>query len=686
MMKFFRKHTKELLAFFMCLLLIAWLSGEALTSILRKDPTGADHKVGRIFGKEVTQQEVWAATQEVEVLDSLGLSIYWKAPWAYTLRALGVTEPRVLQEYMSRVRAPKGDEDRSSQALTEMDWYLLRAEADHNRVYVPAQAVERFKADIGLNAQALEALRARRHRMSMESVDRAILGFLRVQEQVLRACNGIQISEADIQHFVRQSKQLARVDVVVLPAAKFMDESYTPTDEEMRVQFEAYRNTASQPAGGLDFGYQLPEAVQIEYIRIAVDPLVPAQTVSDERAMAYWREHKDEFRHPSTQPTQPADPRQPPPRPQMGDPYATFTEAKPEVVEKLRRDAAQREALRIAGILIEQLGRPWQNAPTTQPGDYKEPPASEKADDLYPSLLARWQERWPGVLSFQRTDLMDQRAWSRQPELSGVSAMSGTPQQITLAEAAFLVAGLEADPRKDRERARFHRNVYQTCEVPFVDEQGNAFVFRTVAARPRQAPASMELVREQLIKDLRLKRAHEQAGQAAEALKERAAQIGLEEAFKQDQALFQKLGEQALQKPKPFSRIRPLVYQGMPPFIMVNSIPGLGHDPELVEACHAMGNDTATQPAKVLAREQRRQRQWVVVQLLEILSPTQAEYDQERPTAINYYLRERQIQTLSNWFDSEQIRARVGWQETLPEKQSEKNKSNGETPADGDSA
>ena len=72
MMKFFRKHMKELLAFFMCLLLVAWLGGTALTSILRTDAIDADREIARMFGEAVQQRDLWPVASELEVLDDLG--------------------------------------------------------------------------------------------------------------------------------------------------------------------------------------------------------------------------------------------------------------------------------------------------------------------------------------------------------------------------------------------------------------------------------------------------------------------------------------------------------------------------------------------------------------------------------------------------------------------------------------
>ena len=63
MMKFFRKHMKELLAVFMALLLVVWLGGSALTDALRGNYDPGDMKKGVIYGQPVVLNDMRPVVQ-----------------------------------------------------------------------------------------------------------------------------------------------------------------------------------------------------------------------------------------------------------------------------------------------------------------------------------------------------------------------------------------------------------------------------------------------------------------------------------------------------------------------------------------------------------------------------------------------------------------------------------------------
>jgi len=630
MMKFFRKYTKHLLVVFMSLLLVVWL---APSSMFRGGPTQEDEAVGKAFGRTVRYRDLMPAYNQTQTLDLL--VPFWRMPWYYALHQLGLTDPRALQHYGRTVR---------EEELSPTEWYMLTAEARHSGVHVTAEAVEQFKRD-HIGPRDIRAVRDRR-RVSLEHIDRALHSFLQVQEAALLACRAVQISEADVQYFVRQAKERVSVSIVALKAAQFLDPSYEPGDQELKEHFDQYKNTASRPAGGLEFGYQLPEAVQIEYIRVNVQALTDRQTISDEEAFRYWKDHTDEFTRPATQPATATKPKTPP----KAEPYTTFTEARGQVLEKLQRARAEEEALRIARDLIVRLNQPWEGAPTTQPGNYRQPPESETAADVYPRLIDGFQSKYPGVLSYARAHLLEHPALRRHPEIGRLTALRGTKQQIRLDRAAFLTAGLEARPEDNPDHARYFQNVYETCAEPFVDFDGNAFVWRTVAIRPKQPPPMSDTLREKLIADLRDLHAYEEAERRARALAEQAAEVGLEQALEAVPALKERLGDSALLKPEPFSRREgPRLYSE------------IGHDRDFVETCFSLGGQETTRPARVAVHEQRPREQWLVVQWHQTFPVTRAEYDEQRSSAIPYYRLNRQMEVLKSWFDEEQIRARIGW-------------------------
>lgn len=637
MMKFFRKYTKQLLAVFMALLLVVWLGGSALQSWL--DPTDTHLKTPRakIFGgKTVLIGEMQPAFRDTEVLRSLGIN--WEWMWAMSVGRLGATSMQQIQQLATAVR---------STPLAPEEWYMLDAAARHSGIQVSDEQLERFKADSGLTGQALAAVRDRRG-FSLDTLDEAIRSFVRVNEMMESAIGAIKASEADIQDAIRDAQEKVTVSVVTLDVNKFIDNAWQPTPEELQKQFDEGKDKdpSSSPMGEQVFGYREPEKVQLEYIRVDADALAKRQKISDETAFEYWEAHQDEFLKPVSQPASAPVASRPEP-----EKYGTFTEAKPKVVEQLAKRAAQAEAQRVANELISTLTKPWNGAPTTQPDNYATPPAGQESDKVYPNAVALLEARYPGALKYARTALQTQREIESNSEI-GFAMFRGSGRMVRLSQAAFMVAGLEAKKGTNPDHTRLFRNVFQTCAEPFADWSGNVVVFRTVATKAKEPAQSVESVRDKLITDLRKIRAGKEVERLAKELADKAGTVGLKAAFEGDANLLAKLQAPAYKDKVTFAR-------------GTRSVPEFRGDTELVKKCFAIATAPATsQPnAKIIAQQLRGQSDWVVVEWHKMLPVTTQEYDEERDAAIYRVVGGRQFAFLRTWFDPDQIRARVGWED-----------------------
>src|SRR6187431_699877 len=75
MMKFFRKYNKQLLAFFMALLMIVFIGGSALQGLLRPDP---NVEIAKSNLGSISQLDQRAASNETDLLMSMGQN--WQNP------------------------------------------------------------------------------------------------------------------------------------------------------------------------------------------------------------------------------------------------------------------------------------------------------------------------------------------------------------------------------------------------------------------------------------------------------------------------------------------------------------------------------------------------------------------------------------------------------------------------------
>jgi len=673
MMKFFRKYMKHLLAVFMALLLVVWLGGQALRSVFQNRHMMAGQQRGVAFGQPVRFGDLESADTDTQLLSMMGIA--WQMPWLDTIRMMGLQDPQVLQTFVLAIRA---------EPLDELEWYMLDAAARHAGIYVPDEAVERFKRMYAIPAERLQSIR-HRAQVSLDRIDAALRGYIRVLEAVDLDNRGVKPSWADIEDVIRRTQEKVRVAAVVLDSSRLLNAAYIPTDEELQAQFERGRDRRSNPGNVMEPGYLEPEKAQVEFIAINADALSDQQRITEKEAYEYWEQHKDEFVRP-----QPAtEPEGPVTQPAEAEPYGTFTEAKQAVLDKLRGDKARVEALRLARDLIGRLNRPWREMSAVVSEEAASPeqevalPAGVDSPELYPQLIEAIEQRYPGVLSYGRTQLADTRELSTHPQIGQATWPLPGRWPVPLAEAAMIVEGLEAAENEENPAvAHLKRHLYETCSQPFADDEGNVYVFRTVAVRQQEPPDSWEEIRDQLADDVRRRRAFDRAGELADTLADAARQADLKTAFEANSELKQELGEEAYNEPEPFARERLSMYGG-PPALMPNWVPVLGMDKLLFERCFEAADDDTPSSERIFAHAQGERGRWLVVQVRDLLPVTAEEFDQQRALAFHYTSTVLAVEFLSNWFDSEQIRTRIGWQDFKPEQAEDEA---GPEPVDGSPA
>jgi len=278
-MKFFRKHNKKLLAVFMALLLVVWLGGNALESLLSPSPESRVVFHSR-FG-DMRFGDHGQALHVTRILEQIGLP--WNAPAGYSS---GQTEP-----------------------LTLYDWMLLTREA-HAMGFDPRpdDAVEFLNAQ-GITTNVVNRL-ANRIDVAPEHIYAAVNEFQSVDLALSTVGRSVPISEAEVRVAARDVLEKVKVQLVALPAESFLDEEATFTEEELTDQFTAYREQEAGP--GTTFGYFLPPRIKAQYIKLDVAKVDVGLRESEEalerRAREYWRQNRDKdpaFLRPPT--TQPAD-------------------------------------------------------------------------------------------------------------------------------------------------------------------------------------------------------------------------------------------------------------------------------------------------------------------------------------------------------------------------------------------
>ena len=158
MMKFFRKHTKYMLAVFMSLLLVVWLGGSALQSSFVPD-TGAEVQA-TAFGLEITRRDVGRFANETRLLANL-------------------RRPNMPWDLWSELRFAGAMG--SGELLEPIDWFLLRQEADNMGIVVTDAQVDKFLKP--MTDDDLQTIRnAGGRNISVAAIREVIRSFIKVSE------------------------------------------------------------------------------------------------------------------------------------------------------------------------------------------------------------------------------------------------------------------------------------------------------------------------------------------------------------------------------------------------------------------------------------------------------------------------------------------------------------------------
>lgn len=318
---FFRKRQK-LIFLIMVLLMISFLIGFQGFSMLFSHKPGQMPLGETTYGR-VTDGMLKQSRSDLELLGSM-------------LGALGRGSEQV-QAYQS-LMMQDGQEESAAMAYT-----LLGQQASEEG-FAPTEAevtalIERFKNN-GLDYDRL-ARNLRQNRSIPEKALRGVLARWLAVFESYRARNILMPpSRKELAGLYRDLHQQLAVQAVKIPAALFTDEVGEPTAEQLRQQFETYRNRLAGDFAGIDafpFGYLRPARVELGWLFVNYNAIERGTVPTATQMREYYNNNRDALVRSEPLATQPTtDAAQPTRQVPM-----SFEEARAEIIRKLRPQLAQ---------------------------------------------------------------------------------------------------------------------------------------------------------------------------------------------------------------------------------------------------------------------------------------------------------------------------------------------------------
>jgi len=633
MMKFFRKYTKQLLAVFMALLMIVFVGGSALEALLT--PSG-NQLIAKSRLGNITSLDQSIATTTNQILESLGQN--WRQP-------------------LGPVGTPP---------LERLDWILLVREAEQLGTRRTTTALRSLLADQIPPEEVNSA--ARRQRVKPDRILEAVADLTSVREAARAVASAAAPSEAEIRSAARDTLDKVKIQAVLLTASAFEDENWIPSDEAMQAQFQAHRE--KKPGKGLDFGYFMPPAVRIQYVKIDRDVIAGNVRLPnlETKARKYFdqaREADPAFRRPleeleaeSTEPT----PEGAEPKPKKSA-FLEWDEAKAIAEAHVRKEAAAEAATRMADWLISQMNEIWYEV-ARQQDNYKPTPDAAKNENAFSVALSHMPDAigYREAVSVATTDFITAE---KTQELDGIGQASHQPvrgPRQTLSTMAFRTKGLVPNiPTDGGANLADYLSPFQTCTHPLTDSNGNMYVFRVIDTKDEHVPESIEDVRDRVIADLRLKKGYEIAKMRAEGVNNCPdAETDFRKAFESEidlASLNQNEGASSsgFFEPPPFPRVRSYGPTSAPKDSPV-FVPGVGLiQPQVVDRLF----DLEYEVDKVVVIEMPERAAVLVARWLETIPGRQYEFEASREQLVADLSRGRTQSAVAKWLSPETIRART---------------------------
>lgn len=692
MVKWLRKHNKQLMVGVVLFAMFSFVGGSALVTMVSPDPGSQDFAL--VFGEKIKNSALYGSQNDMQILEATG----------QTIRGF---HPDMRAEH----------------------WYMLIREAEDAGIVIPDATVEAYLQIRGLTVDTLADF-PQKKLFSYPSVRRTYRRFLAVQTLGRRVASTTTPSETQMRHYVRDTQEKVVVEFVALDAPSFVDADEPVDAADMQAHFDRHKDV--DPAQSDDgYGYKYPRRVRVQYLGAKFDQVAPHMEVTEPEVKAYWRKNRAKYRitetvevpiPATTQPaasqpatTQPSSTSQPTTsqaapatRTERREREKRFSEARSQVEGELRARRARQRVEQAMRAAATQLLKPWQDQTIDPETGYKlNIPSAAKEPNHMRRIRDEMATKFDVPLDYQETGLTSQAGLSSLPTIGMSNVPISRNQQLSFAEYAFRVPAFFEKERGSE--TTLSLQLFQTADAPLVEvglafENGQFFqttkgmyLFRVIEAREAEAPASLDEVRLQVEADIRKERAFHRMEADAKELYAVARRLGVGQALTMMDELRTKSGVSVATRPPAFAKRTPLDPQRpAPPALELPTVSGINaKSEEFIDACFEMAADdwtapemqlpttpnveaATTRPAKVPAPKVRlvslpKLKKWVVLEFVEFQPVYRDKYEQQfRSQAMTTLSQSRLFEILQKgWFNPVKIELRCGFERIFPDRESD---------------
>jgi len=651
MLKFFRKYNKYILAIGGAFLMVAFLVGPTVTSLM---PGPASMEVGHIDGEGITRGELQSAGAEMSILARIN-------PILLNLALTG--ERDSLQWVLLTREAREMGLDASD---SEINMLLALFEID------PVTDVNNMAREMGVAPvfvrQALRHwLMLQHHREltwglghltldeRLQYLQQAMMAqqygaFQFVNTLYAASLGRPRISPELVNRLVYDNSSVAEAAYVLVDPLLAFSELPEPSDAQVREMFEKYQEDLPGTSEPFGFGYKRPDRVKVEYLRVPYNQVREGVTVDEADALTYYEENKSEFVElPGSAP----DGRAVGGMPRQQD----YSEVRSQIIETLKDIEAERQTdimvKEALAMLIDDAMDVAQGK-----GGYRDVP-----DDFSPMALRAVAEELELKHGIRPVVTPASDDWMTAEDLAALPdiAQAAIPGERPIGFVPYVLSARELEPETDNMLVTLRLQVGLPSR-PLVGQgltgEGDRYLFRLTDASAEHSPESLDEVREQVTKDTVRKLAYEKLLEDKATWAQRAADEGLE-------SIATELGTNVYTPPA-FPR-RQGATRGM---LVTPRLPGVGQSEAVVDAAfdiaanldNPLAVTSNPDAARTRAVALPEQQQLAVVMLTGFDPVTQEVMQATGARDVYFWINPVLLRDAENPLTQDMLEARVGYE------------------------
>ena len=513
LVKWFRRNNKKVMAVVVIVIMIGFVGGSALTSLLQSN-RGRNEVIAYLGDNtRLRREDLYSARRELDILRMLQADVLMKSQDLQglllgelifsdrgTSAALINRLKQTIRQNQYEISDKQINDIYERQASPDIYWYCLRREAQSAGIAVTnAEAAELLgkvmpKLFQGATySQVIGAIMSRQ-RIPEEEILATLGKLLAVLQYAHMICSNEDVTTRQIMHAANIEEEGINVEYVRFDSAVFAETQDQPDEKRLVEHFEKYKEffagevSDENPYG---FGYRLPDRVRLEYIAVKLDDVrtIVAEPTQDEVENYYNRNKEQSFTEQA--PSDPNDPNS-----ELTDKVKSYAEVADTISEQLWKKKITLKAetiLQDAKTLTEAGLRDMDD---TELAKLSGEQFKELAGD-YGGAARQLSEKYNLKVHTSRTGLLDPLVMQSDEQLATLFVRGYASNPVRLSQIVFAVDELGASElgQFDMPKPRVYENIGPVRDM--LGEMGDisgtiTAVLRVVETEKASAPESID--------------------------------------------------------------------------------------------------------------------------------------------------------------------------------------------------